>query len=67
MLLKYRALGTVLPIMRLLGKAPDFVKLRPVAELEQLFRDAGFDFIDVGDYPKHPPSHLIVAQKPLAH
>lgn len=65
--LKYRALSTLLPLMRLLGKAPRHVNLRPVGELETLFRVVGFELIEVGDYPAHPPSHFIVAQKPVAH
>ncbi len=65
--LKYRALSVMLPVMRLLGKAPDYVNLRTIPELESLIRAAGFELVEVGDYPNHPPSHFIVARRPLSH
>jgi hypothetical protein len=44
------------------GKAPDFHFLSP-GRLEQKIRQAGFEIVETGDYPKHPTRRFIVAGK----
>lgn len=61
--LKYRALTALLPVLRLVNRAPDYVNLRSTRELEALFRTAGFEIDETGDYPNHPPSHFVVARR----
>ncbi|MEM9013931.1 MAG: class I SAM-dependent methyltransferase [Pseudomonadota bacterium] len=55
-------LRLMITVMRLLGRAP-YVNFMSIDTLEGLFRDAGFEILETGDYPKSPPSHFIVAKK----
>jgi ubiquinone/menaquinone biosynthesis C-methylase UbiE len=52
----------VLPVMRLLGKAP-FVRITRIGELEAAITRAGFQIIETGNHPASPPSRYIVARK----
>ncbi len=58
----YRVLQPVVAIFRMMGKAPDFHFLSP-ARLEREIRQAGFEIVEAGDYPKRPPRRFIVARK----
>jgi len=56
-------LTIALPIMRLLGKAPNVHSLT-IAELERAMTDAGFEIVEAGNHPKGPPpARYIVAKK----
>lgn len=59
----FRVLQPLVCVLRWMGKAPDVRFLTP-SRLEQEIRSAGFDIMETGDYPKWPPSRLIVAIKP---
>ncbi len=60
--LKFHAMRTALPIMRLLGKAPPVFFYR-IDELEEAVQKAGFEIIETGNHPAQPPSRYIVARK----
>ncbi len=60
--LKFAAMRAALPLMRLLGKAPQVWFYR-IPQLETLIRQAGFDIIETGNYPANPPSRFIVARR----
>lgn len=58
-----RLIRMVIPIAKLLGKAP-FVNVFSPHELQEMVRAAGFDIVETGDYPAGPPpAHYIVAKK----
>ncbi len=52
----------IIPIMRLLGLAP-YVKIFKTSDLEQMFKNQGFQIIDTKFYKKSPPIKYIAAQK----
>ncbi len=60
--LKLRAIMLALPLMQALGKAPRVAKFS-IAALEAAIIRAGFDIIETGNHPAHPPSRFIVARK----
>jgi SAM-dependent methyltransferase len=60
---KYRALLWVLPVLRLIGKAPRFVARLSVDALERRVVAAGFAIEERADLPEMPPSRLIVARR----
>ena len=60
---KYRALKYLLPIMRLLGKAPSHVSFMRSEELEEAISSRGFEIIETGNYPVSPQSRYVVAKK----
>ncbi|MEY8842054.1 class I SAM-dependent methyltransferase [Cribrihabitans sp. XS_ASV171] len=57
---KFRLMKLLIPILQMLGKAP-YVQIRPVAELERLIAEAGFEIVEAGNHP--PPSRYIVARR----
>lgn len=60
--LKIRAMMLALPLLQWLGKAPHVAKFS-IATLEDAIRRAGFEIIETGNHPAHPPSRFIVARK----
>lgn len=60
--LKVSAIRAVLPVMRLLGKAPA-VSFWKVSEFDELIASAGFSLEELGCYPEQPPRRFIVARK----
>ncbi|WP_306155677.1 class I SAM-dependent methyltransferase [Roseovarius sp. MMSF_3281] len=57
-------LRPVLPVLRMLGKAPGGVAFFSPEVLEAAIRRAGFEIIETGDYPaKTPPRRFVVARK----
>jgi SAM-dependent methyltransferase len=60
--ISYRLIRLVLPLARLTGKVP-FVRFMKIAEWELEIEMAGFEIIEVGNYPANPPNHYIVARK----
>ncbi|MCR9088565.1 MAG: class I SAM-dependent methyltransferase [Rhodobacteraceae bacterium] len=59
---KLRLMLVALPVMQMIGKAPD-VQLRPTDTHEDAIERAGFDILERGNYPASPPSRFIVARK----
>ncbi|RED12237.1 class I SAM-dependent methyltransferase [Pontivivens insulae] len=59
---RYRILMPMVGTMRLFGKAP-YVRFLRTQEMAQHIRDAGFDILETGNFPKAPPAHFIVARK----
>ena len=59
---KLKLVLKVLPLLRILGKAPP-VHLMSIATLEGAIRQAGFEMIEAGNYPDHPPARYIVARR----
>jgi ubiquinone/menaquinone biosynthesis C-methylase UbiE len=59
---KWRMLKILLPIMQFFGKAP-FVNFMHVDDLEKLIKDAGFEIVESGTYPKTALSQYIAARK----
>lgn len=55
-------LRPVLPLMRLIGRAP-YVRFMRIAELEAIFEAAGLDIVETGTFPARPPSRFIVARR----
>lgn len=49
-------------LMQLVGKAPH-VEFVSNQTLEQMIRDAGFEIVETGEYPKKPPANFSVARK----
>lgn len=58
----FRVLQPVVAALRIMGKAPEFHFVSP-ARLEQEIRQAGFEIVETGDYPKRPARRFIVAKK----
>ncbi len=57
-------LRPVLPVLRLIGKAPGGVAFFSPEALEAAIRRAGFEIVETGDYPaKTPPRRFVVARK----
>ena len=57
-------LRPVLPVLRMLGKAPGGVAFCSPEALEAAIRRAGFEIVETGDYPaKTPPRRFVVARK----
>jgi 2-polyprenyl-3-methyl-5-hydroxy-6-metoxy-1,4-benzoquinol methylase len=59
---KLRLIKLILPVMQWLGKAPH-VNIMPVAELERVMTDAGFEIVESANYPDTSLSRYIVARK----
>lgn len=57
----YRAM--ILP-MRALGIAP-FVGFHTIQALDAMIEQSGFEIVETGNYPQKPPSHFVVARKPV--
>ena len=47
--------------MRLMGKEPK-MRFFTVEKLDGMIRDAGFEILETGDYPKWLPNHFVVAR-----
>lgn len=60
---KLIAMRLVLPVLQMLGKAPDVRFLR-MTELEQAIADAGFEIVETANHPDAPMRRFIVARKP---
>lgn len=57
-------LRPVLPVLRVLGKAPGGMAFLRPETLEAAMRRAGFEIVESGDYPaKTPPRRFVVARK----
>jgi ubiquinone/menaquinone biosynthesis C-methylase UbiE len=57
-------LRPLLPVLRLMGKAPGGVAFFSPETLEAAIRRAGFEIVETGDYPaKTPPRRFVVARK----
>lgn len=59
---KFGLIKRAIPVMQWLGKAP-FVRFESIAGLERDITDAGFDIVETGNYPLHPPNHFVVARR----
>ncbi|MEL6370861.1 MAG: class I SAM-dependent methyltransferase [Pseudomonadota bacterium] len=55
-------LKLMIPLMQIVGKAP-YVRFLGVDELKDHITNAGFDVVEVGDYPPKMPSRFVVARK----
>ncbi len=60
--LKIRVMKLVLPVMQLIGKAPQ-VTFMSSPEFEGMIAGAGFKIVETGNYPATEPRRYIVAQK----
>lgn len=60
--LKLNVMRLILPVMQVLGRAP-YVRIGKIVELERMITDAGFDIVETGNHPAHPPRRYIVARK----
>ena len=60
--LSYWAIRAVLPVLKLLGKAP-FVAFHKSGTLEDMIKAAGFEIVETMDAPVRPPNHYVVARK----
>jgi 2-polyprenyl-3-methyl-5-hydroxy-6-metoxy-1,4-benzoquinol methylase len=49
-------------VLRAVGIAP-YVAILGITELEKTLRDAGFEIVETGDYPKKPVNRFVVARK----
>lgn len=62
--IKYWLIKTMIPLMRLIGKAPKSpVQFFDSASLEAAIRAAGFDLVETGNYPISTPGRYIVARR----
>ena len=59
---KYRMLRLALPLMQWVGKAP-YVNFMDVRAWDAKIEAAGFEIIESGNHPAHPPSRYLVARK----
>ncbi len=57
-----RLWSLVIGLARLVGIAPE-VHCLSFAQLEDAIRDAGFEIVETGTFPKSPPSRFVVARK----
>ena len=56
-------LKVVLWVLQALGYVPKPVHVWSVKELDEMIEAAGFQIIETGAYPAHPPSRFVVAKK----
>lgn len=61
--LKVRMFLKLVPLMRLVGLAPD-VRFFTIDQLEGWVRAAGFEIVEAGNFPASPPRRYLVARKP---
>ena len=59
---RYQVMRPLIWAMQLVGKAP-YVRIMTPAQMERLIADAGFEILETGDFPAHPPSHFVVARR----
>ena len=60
---KFRLMLLALPVLQLVGKAPQ-IYLRPIETHEAAIARAGFEILERDNYPAAPPSRFIVARRP---
>ncbi|APG47874.1 class I SAM-dependent methyltransferase [Phaeobacter porticola] len=60
---KYWMFSVIIPLMRLVGMAPNCVNFLSVAELEAAVERAGFEIIETGNYPASTPGRYLVARR----
>ncbi|MEL7091847.1 MAG: class I SAM-dependent methyltransferase [Pseudomonadota bacterium] len=60
--LKFGVLKTLIPVMQMLGKAPNVAYLS-MLQLEDEIATAGFRIVETGNYPAKPPNHFVVAKR----
>lgn len=60
---KYWMFRLLVPLMKLVGKAPSTVAFMDVATLEAEIEAAGFEILETGNYPDDLPSRFVVARK----
>lgn len=61
---KYWVFQVMIPLMRLIGKAPKSpVKFFDIASLEAAVCAAGFELVETGNYPVSTPGRYIVARR----
>lgn len=58
----WRGMWPAVAVMQMLGKAPQ-VRFFSPAWLEGKVRDAGFEILESGDFPRRPPRRFIVARR----
>ena len=61
--LKRLLIRGMIPLMRLVGKAPDVVHFMSVADWQARIEAAGFEIIETGSYPVDLPNRFVVARK----
>ncbi|MFS4582381.1 class I SAM-dependent methyltransferase [Phaeobacter sp. C3_T13_0] len=59
----YWMYSVLIPVLRLVGKAPSNVYFLSIAELETSIEQAGFEIIETGNYPVSTPGRYIVARR----
>lgn len=59
---KMRLMRMAIRPLQMLGKAP-FVRMLSIAELEAMIADAGFEIVEVGNFPAASASRYIVARR----
>lgn len=60
---KYWMYRVMIPLMRLVGKAPGTVTFLSIADLERAIQSAGFDLVETGNYPEETPGRYLVAKR----
>lgn len=60
---KRMVMTAMISVMGWVGKAPKTVAFVTVAGLEQMIRNAGFEVLEVGNYPASTPGRFVVARK----
>lgn len=60
---KYWLFTLLIPLMRLVGKAPSVVTFLDIATLEKAIQRAGFEIIETGNYPVSTPGRYVVARR----
>ncbi|MBT8155374.1 class I SAM-dependent methyltransferase [Epibacterium ulvae] len=61
--IKRMIMTAMVSVMQWVGKAPKTVSFLTTATLEQMIQDAGFEVVEVGDYPVSTPGRFVVARK----
>jgi 2-polyprenyl-3-methyl-5-hydroxy-6-metoxy-1,4-benzoquinol methylase len=59
---KLKMILKLIPLLRIIGKAPD-LRYLSITELEEMIEATGFEVIETGSFPAHPPSRFIVARR----
>ncbi|MBT0959513.1 class I SAM-dependent methyltransferase [Alphaproteobacteria bacterium KMM 3653] len=60
--LKFGAIRLALPLLHRLGVVP-YVNIFSQQDLDRMITEAGFEIIETGNYPAHPPNRYIVAKR----
>lgn len=62
-IVQLRLMRLVVPLMQVIGKAPQPVHFLAIEPWQDQVRRAGFEILETANFPESPPNHFIVARR----